>query len=197
MLLASVSWIRGFYMSQIEKPTVSPSLVGFLGRFTVVHVVTYFAIELVFATLLVYPEYFASVYGDLLRPFDDPLVMAAPILQLIRGPVLALPFFLFRRVILEGRWGWLKLFFALWILTAIASIVPAFYNIEGIIYLKAIPLQLRLVTLPSITLQMLTFSWLFYTWERRREKKIAIPLVAALIVIVALLLMGLLVTISP
>ena len=123
-------------MNQSEKPV---SLLGFVGRFTVVHVVTYFAIELFFATLLGYAEYFATVYGDMLRPFDDPLVMAAPILQLIRGPILALPFFLFRSTILEGRWGWLKLWFALWILTAIGSVVPAFYNIEGIIYLNFFP----------------------------------------------------------
>ncbi|MCW4032326.1 MAG: hypothetical protein NWF08_02920 [Candidatus Bathyarchaeota archaeon] len=167
-------------------------LSGFIGRFTVVHVVTYFAFSIVFSSLMGYAEHWASVYACFMRPFDDPLVMAGPLFQLIRGPILALAFYPFRGVILEGRWGWLKLWFALWTLTAIGAVVPSLYNIEGIIYAKHVSLQARLLTVPDWTLQMLAFSGLFYIWERSKDRRITIPLIAALIAIIALLLLGIL-----
>lgn len=63
-------------------------------------------------------------------------------------------------------------------------------SIEGFIYTK-LPLWYHLGYLPDILLQTLAFSVLLFTWERKRSKKIAIPLVITFGIIVAILLFSL------
>ena len=153
----------------MQTPTARNPFWGFLGRFTLVHVVTYLVFGVVFSLLMGYAEHFASPpMNSLMRSFDSPWVRAGVLFQFIRGPVLALPLFPFRKVIIEGKWGWVKLWSLLWVLTAIGAV--SLGTIEGLIYTK-LPLKFHLIGLPEVTMQTLAFSWLFITWERRAEKK--------------------------
>ena len=142
---------------------------GFLGRFTLVHVLTYFAFGIVFSTLMRYQEHFASPPMDsFMRSFESPWLRAGVLFQFIRGPVLALPLYPFRKVILESRWGWLKLWALLWVLTSIGAV--SLGVIEGFIYTK-LPLKFHFIGLPEVTLQMLVFSWVFATWQKHADKR--------------------------
>ena len=86
-----------------------------------------------------------------MKPADALSVRLAPLVQIIRGALLGLAIFPSRSVIREGKYGWLKLFWLLYILG------PG--SIEGFLYTKFS--YNPLVGVPEITLQMLAFSWLF------------------------------------
>ncbi|NPV54195.1 MAG: hypothetical protein HPY71_11840 [Firmicutes bacterium] len=143
------------------------SIQGFLGRFTVVHVLTYLVFGLFFMVITRYFEYFASdpLLREIMRPQDSAIVRLAVVFQILRGALLGLAFYPFRGVILEPPYGWLKLFMALWILTWIGAVVTGPGSIEGYIYTK-FRFDIA-VGLPEITTQMLVFSYLFVRWEQR------------------------------
>jgi hypothetical protein len=52
----------------------------------------------------------------------------------------------------------------MWGLTLIGAVNAGGGSIEGLIYTKT-SLASHLIGIPEVTLQMLTFSWLFVTWE--------------------------------
>jgi hypothetical protein len=58
--------------------------------------------------------------------------LAIPV-QIFRGALLALAIYSFREVIGQ-RLGWLKLFFLLFVLTAIGSVITGPGSIEGFLY---------------------------------------------------------------
>ncbi len=168
------------------------SFLGFTGRLTVVHVVTYFVFGIIFGLLMpgghvMYSSPEMNVY---FRPTSSPLVMAGTLFQLIRGPVIALGIYPFRRVFLD-RWGWLYLWGLFLTLSIRAPSGAAPGSIEGYVYTN-LPLWFHLAYLPEIALQTLAFSVLVFIWERSRNKKIAIPLVAVFAMIVGIFLLSLL-----
>jgi len=151
-------------MTRAEK---SVPLWGFLGRFTVAHVVTYLVFGLFFMFVTRYFEVFAEdpLLSQIMRPADSPIVRLAVVFQFLRGALLGLALYPFRGIILEGRYGWLKLFMALWILTGVGAVVTGPGSIEGYIYTK---LKADIaVGWPEVTTQMLAFSYLFVRWERK------------------------------
>ncbi len=173
--------------------TMFKSLFGFIGRVTVVHVVTYFVFGILAAfvvpvghTIYAIPE--MDIY---FRPMSSPYVMAGTLFQLIRGPIIALGIYPFRQVFLQNKWGWLYLWGLFLTLAILAPAGAAPGSIEGYVYTK-LPVWFHLAYLPDITLQTLAFSGLVFIWERRREKKIAIPLIAVFAIIVVIFLIALL-----
>lgn len=147
------------------------SILSWIGRVTVVHFATYFVFGIIFFNLLGYAALYASsdvaVY---MRSTTDPLVMAGPFFQLIRGPIIALALYSFRKVFMDERWGWALLWGLLLALMVIAPAGAAPGSIEGLIYTR-IPLWFHAIILPEVILQMLVFSWLLIAWQRRMEKK--------------------------
>ena len=144
---------------------------GYLGRFSLVHVVTYLVAGLIFMNLMGYREQFSSseVYSNF-RSLDSAIVRAAPLIQILRGAFLALVLFPFSNVIINSKRGWLKLFGVLWGLTLIGAVAATPGSIEGLIYTKTAIID-HLLGLPEVTFQMLIFSWLFFVWERRARTK--------------------------
>ena len=170
------------------------SIFGFIWRFAIVFTVTYFIGGLIFAYLVNYPELFASSEYPNMRTFDSIWIMLAPLLQVFRGAFLALAFLPFRKIIIESKRGWLYLFGPLWILMNVGadSVTPG--TIEAFLYTD-IPFSHHFFTWPEFTFQTLTFSWLFHTWLRNPKKKaLSILIVTAFAIIVALLILGILVT---
>ena len=144
---------------------------GFLGRFTLLHVVTYVFFGFVFMYISNYAAAFQTpALRDYMRPLDDPILALGIPLQIPRGALLALALFPFRPVIVAGQWGWLKLWGVMWMLMGIGAVVAAPGTLEGLVYTK-FGFGNPFVGLPEITCQMLAFSWLLYVWERRIDQR--------------------------
>jgi len=142
---------------------------GRIARFTLLHVVTYLAMGLLFFTLQDYSEAFATQEQFRhYRPLDDPWVAAAIPAQIPRGLLLAWFVAPFVPVLVRRRFGGLLLFVLLFGTTALgsASIVP------GLLGATPIPLTLStlLVGIPEVATQMLVFSLAFVAWESRRAR---------------------------
>jgi hypothetical protein len=167
-------------------------LSGFIGRVIVVHVVTYFIFGIIFGLLLpkghiMYAIKEMNVY---FRPMSDPLVMSSTLFQLIRGAIIALGLFSFRKQLFERKYGWFSLWGLFVTLSILAPAGAAPGSIEGFIYTK-LPLWYHIGYLPDIMLQTLAFSVLLFAWERIRSKKIGIPLLITFGIIITILLFSL------
>ena len=170
------------------------SVFGFIGRYAVTHTVVYFIAGLIFSILVNYRELFATTAYSYMRPFDHPLVILGPLLNLFRGALLAVAFVPFRKVIVGSKRGWVYLFSALWILTNVGADAADPGKIEGFIY-GDYSVGLHLATFPEFTVQTLAFAWIFHTWERNpRAKRVFIPLIAALAIVVVVAILGVLFT---
>ncbi len=174
------------------------SVLGFIGRVIVVHFVTYFIFGLIFAFFNPFSPgehiiHALTEFDCYFRPLTDPLVRAGPLFQILRGAILALALLPFRNVFLKNRWGWLYLWGLFLGLAIIAPAGACPGSIEGIFYTK-LPLSIFWTGNPETYLQTLAFALLVYAWERRREKKVTIPLLAGFAVI---FLMSLLAVLAP
>jgi len=176
------------------KDAGQTSVFGFIGRYAVAHTVVYFIAGMIFSILLNYRELFATTAYSYMRPFDHPLVILGPLLQVFRGAFLALAFLPFRKVIVGNKRGWIYLFVALWILTNVGANAADPGKIEGFIY-GDYSVALHFATFPEYTFETLAFAWLFHTWERNpKDKRLSIPLIAALVIIALVAILGLLFT---
>ena len=170
------------------------SIAGFIGRFTVAHTVVYFVAGLIFAALMNYKELFASAEYTFMRPFDHPLVMLGPSLQIFRGAILALAFLPFRQVIVGSKRGWIYLFVALLILMHLGADAADPGKIEGLIYAN-FTAAIHFATWPEAIFSSLAFASVFHTWERNpTDKRLSIPLIAGLVIVVVVAILGLLFT---
>jgi hypothetical protein len=143
---------------------------GFIIRFVILHVVTYAVVGFALYTLQNYEEAFAVMQEfKLYRPTDDPIVMAAIPLQILRGGFLALPFVPFHNTFARKSYGWLLLFGLVYGLTALGA--PNFFAglFQDIAARK--PLAEFLIGPIEITVQMSLFSILLFWWGRGRMKK--------------------------
>lgn len=116
---------------------------------------------------MLFSKYFDVFMQDpilsvVMKPADALSVRLAAPAQIIRGALLALAVYPFRAVILGGKYGWLKLFWLMYVLTSIGAVITGPGSIEGFLYtnFKYNPL----IGVPEITLQMLAFSWIFCKW---------------------------------
>lgn len=151
----------------MKQKRKSPSIGRFIGRFTLIHVITYMIFGILFMFICGYFDYFSShdILKDFMRSSDSLIVRLAILIQFIRGSLLAFVLYPFRDTIVNSEKGWLKLFGLLWVLTGIGAVITGPGSIEGFIYTK-LGFGNPLIGLPEITLQMLTFSYLFVKWEK-------------------------------
>lgn len=168
------------------------SVWGFVTRFAIAHTAVYFISGMIFAVLMNYEELFASAEYSFMRPFEHPLVILGPTLQIFRGALLALAFLPFRKVIVDSKRGWAYLFVALLILMHVGADAADPGKIEGFIYAD-FSLATHVATWPESIFSSLAFSWLFHTWIRRpKDKRLSIPLFVVLVITVAVAILGLL-----
>jgi len=144
---------------------------GFFIRFTITHTLTYLVFGLIFMNLANYFIFFESdtLLRQVMRPADSPIVQMAVVIQLARGLILASAVFFIRNSVLESRYGWLKLFWLMLILTSIGAVITGPGSIEGLIYTKFS--YDPLIGMPEVVLQILAFSWLFCRWEEKAKHK--------------------------
>jgi len=142
----------------------------FLARVTACHVVTYFVAGVLAYTLLDYRALFASdQLACYMRPIDSPWIAAGPALQVIRGLILALALYPFRRVFLDEPRGWLPLWGLIVGLAILSTAGPCPGSVEGLVYTK-VPAISQLRGLPEVVLQTLAFSLLLVGWHRRPHR---------------------------
>lgn len=144
---------------------------GLAVKTVVVHTVTYFLMGALAYTFLDYEKVFASPeMACWMRPVSDPLVMAGPLFQPIRGLIFAFAFYPFREVLFAKPKGWLNLWWLLVALGILSTFGPAPGSIEGMIYtILPIPGQMRgwLEVVP----QALFLSLILFYWIRNPKKR--------------------------
>jgi len=89
----------------MEKQNIS--LLTLIIKTSIVHTVTYFIAGVAAMTLLDYGETMGTG-NSIFKPITEPIVMAGPLFQPIRGLIFALAFYLIRDTIFKTGYGWLK-----------------------------------------------------------------------------------------
>lgn len=137
--------------------STSHPIAGFLVRITIAHVVTYFAVGLIAATVLNYEQLFTQpVIRDFMRPFGSVAVIAGPVLQVARGLVIAAVLLPFRSV-LAGRLGWLWLWLLIVGIGILSTPAAAPGSLEGVVYSR-LPWWYHLIGMPEMLVQTFLFS---------------------------------------
>ena len=78
-----------------------------------------------------------------MRSPDDPLVMAGPLFQPVRGLLFGAVFYLLRDQYFGKRYGWLTMWVILVVIGMVSTFGPAPGSIEGLIY-TTLPLSMQL-----------------------------------------------------
>ena len=143
-------------------------VIPFTLRYMTVHTLTYLSFGIFFMLISQYFEYFKSdpIFYQVMKPSDALSVRIAPLIQILRGTLMAGAIYPFREVIIGGKLGWVKLFCLLFVLTSIGAVITGPGSIEGFLYTKFS--FNPLIGYPEIGLQMLVFSWMFCRWQNKR-----------------------------
>jgi hypothetical protein len=146
-----------------------PSFVSLAAKTAVCHTITYFLMGALAYHFLNYAELIAKPCSGM-RPMTDPLVMAGPLLQPLRGVLFALVFYPLRELLFGRKYGWLLMG---WILIAV-GILGTFAappgSLEGLIY-TTVPVLQQLRGWLEIVPQALLLSALLCYWVNNAGKK--------------------------
>jgi len=150
---------------------VLPTFRSLVVKTIVTHTITYFVFGVLALFVFDYTRQFAETdLRFMMRPITDPLVMAGPLLQPIRGLLFGALLFILRETFFTTQWGWLRLWLVLVVFGVIGAPGPVPGSLEGMIYTK-IPLPLQLMGLPETVLQTLVFSRLLCYWVDHPKKR--------------------------
>jgi len=148
-----------------------PTIIEVISKTMVTHTVTYFIMGLLASTIFEYGRLYAETGLNLLmRQTSEPMVMAGPLFQPIRGILFGIVFFLLREPLLEGKNGWLVMWITLVVVGIFSPFGPTPGSIEGMIY-TVLPMELHLTGLPEVILQALILSAVLFYWVNHPEKK--------------------------
>jgi len=137
----------------------------------VAHTVTYMFMGILALVFLNYAETFAQPeMASWMRQVDDPMVMAGPLFQPLRGLIFALAFYPLRQCLFGRKRGWLILWWLLVALGILSTFGPAPGSVEGMIY-TLWPLLDQISAWREIVLQALLFSAILVYWVDHPEKK--------------------------
>ena len=163
------------------------------GKTIVVHSVSYFIMGILAASLLDYEAAFARPdMACWMRQLSDPMIMAGPLFQPIRGLVFALAIYPFREVIFSRRGGWLLLFWLLVALGIISTFGPTPGSVEGLVY-TVIPVRNQLMGYLEVVPQAFLLAFGVVYWVRHPEKSwLTWVMVVAFVAAMGLPLLGLL-----
>lgn len=159
----------------------------------VVHTVTYVVVGLPASTLMDYRSAFTRPdMACWMRPFSDPILMAGPLFQPIRGLVFALVIYSLREVIFGRKYGWLRLGWVLVALGIIGTFGPAPGSLEGLVF-TVIPVREQLKGYFEVVPQALLLAFCLVYWvEHPRNRALTWVMAVAFAASIALPLLGLL-----
>ncbi len=148
-----------------------PTAIGVLIKTAITHTITYFVMGLLASTIFDYGHLYAETNLSLLmRQTSEPLVMAGPLFQPIRGVLFGIVFFLLRDTLFGRKNGWLVMWIVLVIIGIVSPFGPTPGSIEGMIY-TIVPIGAQLTGLPEVLLQALILSVVLCYWVNHPEKK--------------------------
>ncbi len=168
----------------------SPRFPELAAKTAVCHTLTYFLMGALAAHFLNYAQEFARPDSGM-RQLSDPLVLAGPLFQPLRGLVFALVFYPLRGSLFGKRNGWLLM---AWILIAIGILNPfgpAPASIEGMIY-KTQAIRRQLCGWLEVVPQAILFSALLCWWVNHPKKWLNWLLGILFLIAMALPILGLL-----
>ncbi len=123
------------------------------------------------STILDYGRLFAeSSLNLMMRPIDDPWVMAGPLFQPIRGLLFGIVFYLLREPFFGRRIGWLLIWLVLVVVGILGTFGPAPGSLEGLLY-TVLPVWVHLRGLPEVLLQSLFLALILFYWVVHPEKR--------------------------
>jgi hypothetical protein len=156
--------------TKLVDKTDAPTLRETAVKTMVVHTITYFLVGLLAFLALDYTARFsdpgAAAYN---RPTSDPLVMAGPLFQPIRGFLFGIVFYLLRESFFRRPRGWLTLWVTLVVIGIIGQFTGGLGSIEGLVYSK-IPALFQLLLLPEVIVQTFLLSVLLFYWINHPRK---------------------------
>lgn len=162
----------------------------------VTHTVTYFVAGVTAYVLFDYPTLIAeSALGRSMRPMDDPLVMAGPLFQPLRGLLFGLVCSLLRQPFFDQPRGWLTMWIVLMALGIVGTFAAPPGSLEGVIY-TTLPVSLHLTLLPELLAQSLMLSWILFHWVTATRRWLTWTMWAAFAVVLLLPALGLLTTVQ-
>jgi hypothetical protein len=170
---------------------------GLILRTIVTHTITYTVMGLLAMTFLNYAEQFSQpAMASWMRQTTDPIVMAGPLFQPIRGLVFALIFYPFREALFMRKNGWLLMFWMLFGLGILSTFGPTTGSIEGMVY-TTIPIRSQLTGWLEVVPQAFLFSVILFYWVRNPRKRwLDWTLTTVFIVLILMIVLGLIVTAS-
>ncbi|MBW7998254.1 MAG: hypothetical protein FVQ81_17125 [Candidatus Glassbacteria bacterium] len=144
---------------------------GFAIKTIVAHTITYFLMGIIAFNFLDYERLLASPYMVCwFRQLDDPVLMAGPLFQPVRGLVFALAFYPLREILFGRKNGWLIIWWTLVALGILSTFGPCPGSIEGFIY-TLIPIRDQLVGYLEVVTQALLLSVILYYWVNHPGKR--------------------------
>ena len=164
----------------------------------VVHTVTYFVCGLLAYTLLDYDRHFADPnVRILMRQTNEPIVMAGPLFQPIRGLLFAIAFFPLRSVLFGQKHGWLPMWLMLVMVGILSTFGPSPGSVEGMIY-TVFPIRLQLFGMLEVLAQSLLLSVILCHWVNHPQKQwLHWLLASAFCLVLVLSALGLLLVPTP
>ena len=132
-----------------------------------VHTVTYFIAGVLALVFLDYGEIMGTE-DSIFRPITDPIVMAGPLFQPIRGILFGLAIYLIRTPVFDTKLGWLKLWWIFIALGVLSTFGPAPGSVEAMIYTN---LELSVITYIEVLFQALVFSIILIYWVNNHHLK--------------------------
>jgi hypothetical protein len=148
-----------------------PTLIEVCLKTSITHTITYFVFGLLASTVFDYGRLYAETNLSLLmRQTSDPLVMAGPLFQPIRGILFGIVFYLLRDILFRRKNGWLVMWIVLVVVGILSSFGPAPGSIEGMIY-TIVPIDAQLKGLPEVLLQALLLAVVSFYWVTHPENK--------------------------
>ena len=137
----------------------------------VTHTFTYMFMGILALQFLHHAEKFAKPYmAGWMRQLSDPLVMAGPLFQPVRGLIFALVLYPLREIMFGRKNGWLIMFWTLLGLGILSTFGPASGSVEGMVY-TLIPIPQQLLGWLEVIPQAFLLSLILCFWIAHPEKK--------------------------
>lgn len=151
--------------------TQKNNLFGLIVKTSVVHTITYFLMGILAYNFLGYAERFAEAdMASWMRQTTDPIVMAGPLFQPLRGIVFALAFFPLREIFFAKKNGWFWMWWTLVALGILSTFGPTPGSIEGMIY-TTLPILGQVTGWLEVVPQALLLAVMLHYWVNHPEKK--------------------------
>ncbi len=147
-------------------------LIRYFWQVTYAHTIAYFIAGLFAVGVMNYKDLFATeIISSYMHPVDSPIVALGPMLQIIRGIIIALFLLPLRKTFFEEKNGLLKLGLITIGLSVISTFGAASGSFEGFIYTK-IPVMYQIIGFPEALIWVSLFVGILYVSKKYEHKKI-------------------------